>query len=276
MTIKRTDSKQQNGRFAARRLGMVGLALLLAGPLQAGEAPTLNWCHEDNETYPWILPDKGGLYQVLAKLTASRLGIRVVLHPLPWRRCLLDVRAGRMDGVLGAGFTAERCEVGVYPPGPDCKPDQSRYLYIDRYPLYRYRGSLLQWDGKRLSGYRSAIAAQPGFLAARTLSQHRVPIDESDKEPYQIMRKVAAGMVDAAVLQAPTGDKLLREVSDFSATVERMPIPFLEYPTYLLVSHARYQADPQQARQVWDALVAVRQSAEFKAARIALGYMEAD
>lgn len=275
MTIEPTDIQPPSG-FSRRRLWMLGLAALLCAPAAAIERPILHWCHEDNETYPWILNDQHGLYNVLAKLASARLGVAVALHRLPWRRCLQDVKAGRMDGVFGAGFLAERCEVGVYPPGPDCRPDANRRLYIDRYPLYRNRNSPLQWDGQRLSGYRQGVAVQPGFVASKTLAQLKVPSDESDKEPYQIMRKVSIGMIDAAVLQAPTGDKLLREVSDFGATIERLPVPFQEYPTYLLMSHARYQANPWFAQQIWDALVAARQSPEYRAAKAALSYSEPD
>ncbi|QNM97943.1 substrate-binding periplasmic protein [Chitinimonas koreensis] len=257
-----------------RRLLLMSALSCLALGASAAE-PTWRFCHEDNETYPWILKEREGLYAALARIAAKRADARIELVELPWKRCLTDVKSGAMDGVIGAGFLVERCEIGVY-PGEECRADLNQRLYIDRFPLYRNRNSALQWDGKKLLGQTKPIAVQPGFVAARVLKQMGVPIDETDKQPYQILRKVAAGMVDGAILQAPVADPLLREITDFGNAIERMPVSFQEYPTFLVLSHQRFNADPKRARAIWQAFVQTRDSAEYQAAKAALGYSEPD
>ncbi|GLR13308.1 hypothetical protein GCM10007907_20980 [Chitinimonas prasina] len=257
----------------SRLLLPIVCCLTLSGA-SAAEA-TWRFCHEDNETYPWIMKDREGLYATMAKLAAKRVDARIELVWLPWKRCLADVKNGVMDGVVGAGFLQERCEIGVY-PGEPCKPDTAQRLYIDRFPLYRNRASTLGWDGQKVIGQRKPIAVQPGFVAARMLKQMGAQVDETDKEPYQILRKVSAGMVDGAILQAPVADPLLKEVADFGATIERLPISFQEYPTYLVVSHQRYKADPKRVKAIWQAFVQARDSNEYQAAKASLNYNEAD
>ncbi|GAB3244983.1 substrate-binding periplasmic protein [Chitinimonas naiadis] len=256
-----------------RQMMLLGL-LLGAIPCWATQT---SWrlCHEDNEAYPWVLKDKEGLYPVMARLAAKRSDSHIELVAMPWKRCFAEMKAGQIDGVLGAGFLPERCKMGVY-PGEACKPDPALRLYIDRYMLYRNKQSTLLWDGLNLKNYRKPIAVQPGFVVSRLLRQSGVATDESDKSPYQILRKVSAGMVDGALLQAPSADPLLLQVAEFGSTIQRHPIPFRVYPTWLIISHQRYESDTAQVKALWQTFVQVRDSAEYQAAKHALGYSEPD
>ncbi|HEY9103259.1 transporter substrate-binding domain-containing protein [Chitinimonas sp.] len=252
----------------------IALLFLCSGGTLAAQ-PHWKLCHEDNEVYPWILKEREGLYATLARLTARRTQSEIELVGMPWKRCLAEMQAGTIDGVLGAGFLAERCKQGVYPGGA-CQPDPSLHLYYDRFMLYRAKQAHLHWDGQVLRDYRKPIAVQPGFVVARLLKQSGIPTDESDKSPYQILRKVSAGMVDGAILQAPAADPLLQEVTDFGSTIERDPIPFRVYPTWLMISHQRYRANATLVQALWQAMAQARDSGEYKAAKLALGYNEPD
>lgn len=251
------------------------LLLLLACSSALAAQPHWKLCHEDNEVYPWILKDREGLYAALARLTSRRTQSQIELVGMPWKRCLAEMQAGTIDGVLGAGFLAERCKQGVYPGGA-CQPDPTLHLYYDRFMLYRAKQARLHWDGKVLHDYRKPIAVQPGFVVAKLLKQSGIPTDESDKSPYQILRKVSAGMADGAVLQAPAADPLLQEVADFASTIERDAIPFQVYPTWLMISHQRYRTDAAQVKALWQAMAQARDSSEYQAAKQALGYNEPD
>ncbi|QDQ28877.1 hypothetical protein FNU76_22385 [Chitinimonas arctica] len=257
------------------RLILATALLLAAGSASATES-AWRFCHEDNETYPWILKEREGLYVTLTRLAAKRADVQIELVKLPWKRCMAEVKSGVMDGVLGAGFLPERCEIGAYPGEQPCKPDPMLRLYIDRFLIYYNKQRPLSWDGRKLSGYKRRIAVQPGFVVSRLLKEMGVPVDESDKEPYQILRKVSAGMVEGAILQGPVADPLLKDVADFGATIERLPMAFQEYPTWLMMSHQRYKADPKRARALWLAYSQARDSAEYQAAKAALGYNEAN
>ena len=132
------------------------LLWLLAGTCY-GSQPTLTFCHEDQNAYPWVMTDGAGLNLELLNLVQQALKLQVVYVAVPWRRCLSGMQQGLYDGAFAASFKTERLQMGHYPTNTDGRPDALRRLHISRYTLYRRVGSMVSWDGHRfrqLSGRR--------------------------------------------------------------------------------------------------------------------------
>jgi polar amino acid transport system substrate-binding protein len=66
---------------------------------------------------PYTAPDLpgNGFYAEIVTRALARGGFDVVVEFYPWKRALLLVREGRINGLIGAGYTAEREEYMAYP-----------------------------------------------------------------------------------------------------------------------------------------------------------------
>jgi polar amino acid transport system substrate-binding protein len=56
-----------------------------------------------------------GFYAEIVTRALARGGYDVVVEFYPWKRALLLVREGRINGLIGAGYTPERAEFMAYP-----------------------------------------------------------------------------------------------------------------------------------------------------------------
>ncbi len=132
------------------------LSLLLGVPLSAAHAEEpLTLCHEDRDSYPWVLRDGSGLNLELLAQVAEALQLRLQLVAVPWKRCLAGLEDGHYDGAFAASFKAERLAMGRYPTTAEGDLDVSKRLHLSLYSLYS-----AAWRSARLG--RSATARPAG------------------------------------------------------------------------------------------------------------------
>ena len=235
-------------------------------PAVAEPPPTvLQLCAEDENSYPWLLRDGTGLNMLMMRLLGQRLGLRLEVTLLPWRRCLLSLQEGSVDGAFKASFQPERLKIGRYPMRGD-QVDPERAMLEESYHLYRRKGSAVSWDGRQITQLEGAVGAQAGFSVVAWLRQQDVPTEASAKAPDSILAMLQRGRLGAAALQTSQGDYALSRIPQFAAQIERHGPPLVSKPYYLLLSHAFVKRHPALAERIWDGVAAVRESAEYRQA----------
>lgn len=272
----RWDRAGTSGRAWAASLVRLG-ALLVCGaaaaqtsvpPVSTAPEPpptVLQLCAEDENSYPWLLRDGTGLNMLMMRLLGQRLGLRLEVTLLPWRRCMLSLQEGGVDGAFKASFQPERLKIGRYPMRGD-QVDPERAMLEESYHLYRRKGSAVSWDGRRITQPEGAVGAQAGFSVVAWLRQLDVPTEASVKAPDSILTMLQRGRLGAAALQTSQGDYALSRTPQFAAHLERHGPPLVSKPYYLLLSHAFVKRFPQLAERIWDGVAAVRESAEYRRA----------
>lgn len=248
------------------RSWMAGLAwlLALAGPAQ-GKAGELLLCAEDENSYPWLLRDGSGLNMLMVQRVGQRVGLAVKVELQPWKRCLQSLQENRVDGAFKASFKPERLKMGAYPMRGG-QPDAARAMLDESYHLYRLKGSAVGWDGVQVSQLDGLVGAQAGFSIVDVLKRLGLPTDSSAKAPDALLAMLQRGRLGAVALQTSQGDFELGRKPELAASIERVGPPLLSQPYYLLLSHALVRRDPGLAERIWDAVAAVRESAEYRAA----------
>ncbi|MBB2483785.1 transporter substrate-binding domain-containing protein [Mitsuaria sp. WAJ17] len=231
----------------------------------AGSPGTLQLCAEDENSYPWLLRDRSGLNMLMVRLLGQHLGLRFEVALLPWRRCLLSLQEGGVDGAFKASFQPERLKVGRYPMRGG-QVDAERAMLEESYHLYRLKGSAVSWDGQQLSQLDGAVGAQAGFSIVAWLRQQQLPIEASAKAPDAILGMLQRRRLGAAALQTSQGDYALSRNPQFAAQIERQGPPLVSKPYYLMLSHAFVRQHPALAERIWDGVAAVRESAEYRQA----------
>ncbi len=248
---------------------LVLIACLLTPVLAAGReaaappAPLL-LCYEDVPQRPWTMPDGSGLNFDMLKRVEALLGERFRYTGRPWKRCLEELRLGRVDALMGAADGPERRAFAVFPLRDDGSVDSSQAMYSERYNVFLRKGSTAAWDGRRLRTRDNAVLVQSGYLVAGFARQRGLQAMERAKSSEEALRLLSEGMFDAAILYGDESLLIAREDPRFRARVVHAPGPFWVSDFYLMASAHTYKRDPARIKAIWQAVATVRQSAEYQ------------
>jgi len=237
--------------------------LAMTFPVLAADAPLVKVCSENDDSFPWLLKDRPGLTNSLFVIAEKKLGGKIELVGLPWKRCLEEAKAGTMDGVVKISYTPERAlELGVYPMSGD-KPDASKRLLNDTYSIYRIKGSSVAWDGKVLKA-DGPVGAQSGFSVVKQLQGLGMKVDDGNRSANDNLKKLIEGRVVAVALQTEEGDASVAEKPEYASKIEKISPILVEKPYFLIFSKQFYAKSPDQAKNIWNAIGTARESAEYK------------
>lgn len=246
----------------ARLVCLVCLLMLSA----AGQAATLtlNLCQSNEGDYPWTLPDRPGLNNLLIERAARRTGVTIRFHPMPWTRCLFKTTVGDMDGVVAASFRPERLRVGTYPMQAG-KPDAERRLMRNSYLLYRRKGdNSVQWDGKRLQ-VSGPVGVQTGYSIANKLRDLGATVRQDQRLPAPLLEALLAGHLQAVALTSGDSIRLLADHPTYASHLEAMPLALEEKDFYLVMSWQFQRSNPALTERLWNALMLEQRSPEWQA-----------
>ena len=246
------------------------IACCLAAGAQSSAAPpvadtqAVSLCFERQEVLPWRTLDGGGLNFELLGEVARRLGIVFAYQSMPWKRCLAQVKAAQVDGAFAVSFSRERLALGAYPGvrGPDGQADPARRMHVDRYVLVRRKGGKVDWDGKRFANVDGRIGFQLGYSVGDFLRAQNVPVDEGSQQADELVQKMLAGRLVAAALGGGDAVRLMRTA--YAQEIEVVPVPLIEKPYYLMLSHAFVARHPDLAERIWKTIGEVRTSAFYR------------
>lgn len=226
-------------------------------------AEPIRLCQDEIEETPWRTLSNDGLNTLMLRMVASQLNLDIRIESLSWKRCLTMVQHGEFDGAIAASFRQERLQIGTYPAtAAGLVPDRNRRLSGEAYYFYKRKESAFEWDGQTLLGAQLPVAAQMGYSTVSRLQEKGVRVDDRERKPEHLFRKVLLGLDSAAVLAQGEGDRLLNDPR-FAGKIVKLPIPFYQTDGYLLFSHAFVARDSQLAERIWDSISTVRRSSAY-------------
>ncbi len=241
----------------------ISLLLALSLPMAVAAAPpreSVRLCFEAQDVPPWRTEKGEGLNFVLLKMVAQRLNIDFDYQSIPWKRCLAQLKANAVDGAFAVSYKPDRRELGEYPGGRQV--DASKRMHIDSYVLIRRKGTRVDWDGKSFQNLDGAIGFQLGYSVGDVLRAQNVEVDEGSQRADELARKLIAGRVAAAAVGGSDASTLMR--GPLAPQLEQLPIPIIEKPYFLILSHAMVASRPKLAERIWRAIEEARNSAAYK------------
>jgi polar amino acid transport system substrate-binding protein len=243
--------------------------LALSLPAIAADKPreTVTLCFEAQDVLPWRTEKGGGLNFVLLKMVEQRLDIHFDFQSIPWKRCLAQLKANSVDGAFAVSYKPDRRELGEYPGGQQV--DASKRMHIDRYVVIRRKGSKVDWDGKSFQNLDGAIGFQLGYSVGDVLRAQNLEVDEGSQRADELARKLIAGRLAAAAVGGSDANSLMR--GPLAPQLEQLPVPIVEKPYFLIMSHAMAASRPQLAERIWRAIEEARNSTAYKKAELAEG-----
>ncbi len=239
------------------------LACVLAHSLTlAADKPPIRACTENEDSFPWVLKDRPGLTVQMLRMVEKQVGGKIEVVPLPWKRCLDDIKNGVVDAAFKISFSAARAaELGNYPMAGD-KPDASKRLLTDSYSLYHMKGTPVEWDGKVLK-VAGTVGAQSGFSVVDQLKTLGAKVDDGTRSADDNLKKLVAGRFVALALQTEEGDTSIERDPEFKGKVERIKPVLVEKPYFLMFSKQFTSKNAAYVQEVWDAIGKVRESTEY-------------
>lgn len=245
---------------------VLALALLAhSSSVSASVKPTVQACHEDGDSYPWVLKDRPGLNLIMLQMVEAQIGSKIELIALPWRRCMERVQTGRLDAAFKISYSAARAaEVGNYPMEGG-KPDASKRMLTESYSLYRLKGGQVEWDGKAIK-VNGPVGAQSGYSVVDLLRSMGAAVDDGSRDADTNLQKLRLGRFQALALQTEEGDASVAIDPELKGKVERMSPVLIEKPYYFIFSKAFTAKHPDHVKDVWEAIERVRESPEYASA----------
>lgn len=205
---------------------------------------------------------KGVAFELMKELE-RRLNISILVKRNPWKRCMLSLEHGEIDGLLGASYLAERRSIGHYPLTVQGEPDYAKQLYSSHYWLYA-KNPAVSWDGQQLIlPPRSEAGTGLGFSSVKLLSKLNVPVVEE----YLPARLVTLLENDRVAVIAGYTYQFSPYIaqSKESKSIYRLPIPLQKDDMFLLFSNPYYHANTDQAESIWSALAEIHRSGQYDA-----------
>jgi polar amino acid transport system substrate-binding protein len=260
-TQRRLSGRTLEGTFG-RAFAAALLALTLPLASHAADKPkeVVSLCFEAQDVLPWRTEKGGGLNFELLKMVEQRLDIQFNYLSIPWKRCLAQLKANAVDGAFAVSYKPDRRELGEYPGGE--KIDVGKRMHVDRYVVLRKKGSKVEWDGKSFRNLDGPIGFQLGYSVGDVLRAQNLEVDEGSQRAVELARKLIAGRVAAAAIGGSDAGGLMR--GPLKSELEQLPIPIIEKPYFLILSHAMVASRPQLSERIWRAVEQSRNSAAYK------------
>ncbi|EDP61965.1 ABC-type amino acid transport/signal transduction system, periplasmic component/domain [alpha proteobacterium BAL199] len=221
-------------------------------PRHLGEGTAIDW-------------SRPGLTLELLKRVGQRLEVNLSFKRVPWKRGLLMLETGEIDGIFHASYKAERESIGVYPKTPDGRLDESRAVFFQSYMLFVPAGSSITWNGTTLGGLDGRpIGATAGYAVVDVLERLGARV-EVGRTPSLNFPKLLEGRLAAYAELENLAGAVIRSDPARYASVSKLEPPLRTSAYYLMLSHAFVQRDRTTAEAVWDTIAEVRESDDFRA-----------
>jgi len=254
-------------KFATLILCFISINLLL--PSAWGAVQTVSLTYETTPNPPRFFGlgtaidwKKPGISLDVLQEVARRLGIKFEYSRRPWVRGLYLLENNKVDGIFHSSYKKKRTAFGVYPL-QNGVVDPSRAIFVQRYNLYKRRGSPLTWDGSSLENLQGSVAVIRGYAIKGDLEKMAVPVVEVSSQE-KVLEKVLRGKIDAFANLEGMTDYYLSFNRNRFADIEKMSPPFKAKPYHLMFSRQFYQQHQTLAERIWDEIRTVNSSPVFE------------
>lgn len=243
-------------------------ATLASEANKKGSANSITLVYENKGNPPYYFDEtkqssrRPGVSIELFDLVAERLGLTFEYVRRPWARGLEGLKANKFDGIFNASYKPERELYGLYPM-KDGRIDNNRSTIRQAYYFYKKVDSHIVWDGKRLRGLKGKIGTIIEYSINADLKAMSLEVDPAPQQETNL-KKLAAGRIELIADIDTMNDGFMLPGKKYHGKFIKLDPPIKQKPYFLVFSHQFAEKHPELIESIWDEIVEVRNSLEFK------------
>lgn len=190
----------------------------------------------------------------LLKSIANKHNIDITFKATPWKRALLLLEKGMIDGVMNASYKVNRAKYALYPMKNNHLDTQKRLNNGNTYYIYKHKDSTLLWDGKKFITPDGNVGVMEKFAVIEDLKKHsNISIQEFTNNT-ELIRKLAHKTIVAYAGISLEVDEVLKKYPSFSKNIVRESIPIRKKEYFLIFSKKVYPSKDKEIHTIWNGL----------------------
>ncbi|MBV1920442.1 MAG: transporter substrate-binding domain-containing protein [Pseudomonadales bacterium] len=231
------------------------------------EDKTISICSDANYWFPYTFDENGasrGLHVDIVTNALTKLGIKVVIEPLPWKRCLFSAKKGKYDAVISASFKQGRAEYLYYPEDAALGGFSKQRLTQVEYTILTLKNNAFEFDGD-FSKIPEPVRVPLGYSIADDLSKKGLFVKTSTKGIYNSLRDLVNSRTGSIVT---TKDIAMLVAKDKSIALHISSVPIKSKSYFMAFSKKAALTDAERA-EIWEGIAAVRGNAALMSTLLA-------
>ena len=227
--------------------------------------PEIRLCYEDVSVHPWITGDMKGLVIQQLQIIEKINKVKFKYIRLPWKRCQIEAKMGKIDGLIAASYTKVRTEWGVYPTYKNGNLNRNQRLHTDSFVIFKTKNSPIVYEnGKFLNLDTHKIGVQLGYSVGNDLEDQGYPTYSSYSTARDLILALDSNLISVAILQNHATNKVLDENPKLKNNIIALKPPFKIADQYLLFTKRFYSKNKKTSDQIWSSITNARESADYK------------
>lgn len=228
------------------------------------DSRTIRLCTEDVFWAPYTFAVDSkitGHYITVVEEAFRALPYKLEITIQPWLRCIAAGSTGRIDGVLGGIYTAERAKNFHYPPDAGKgKPSKWELSYVSE-ALVVLKNRPLNWHGD-LAKIPSPVGVPVGYVWVEKLRAKGLDVQTSVHYD-DLLQMLLRGHVNSVAMTRQLAQFFVTQPA-LSDQIKFDPTPLEQWSVHLFMSKASVSA--MEAQEIWNAIADVKANKTFMAA----------
>lgn len=188
------------------------------------------------------------------KNIAKKNNIKIEFKSSPWKRALLLLKIGKIDGLMDASFKVSRADFAQYPMQNNLIDISKRLNDGASYYIYKNKKSSIIWDGIKFINPDGEIAVMANYAVIEDLKKHSNISIKKYNENVEIIRSLAKGNIAAYAGSSRVTDALLKRFPILSDKIIRENLAIRKKEYYLIFSKKKYSNKYKDIQSIWNGL----------------------
>lgn len=222
------------------------------------EEISVNICADNNPQFPYIFSHEQkiiGVYPSMLEIISQKLKNKYKFtfnyEFMPWKRCLEELKSGKMDGALTASYKPDRAEFLFYPEGSDSEKEacgSNFKINCNEHVIVTLKKDHFTYEGDPKS-IPLPVRATRGYSVVDDLKKEGL-IPEEAKGEEQIMKQLERDHNGSAIVTGIIARELIKK-GHFKDNLEIQKIPFIKKSYYLPFSK-KTKLTPEVQQDIWN------------------------
>ena len=215
-------------------------------------------CSGEAVAYPWLTGGGKGLSVTHIHLVEKILNMEFQITHLPWKRCQLKAKAGQFDAILGATYTHERSQWGIF-------PESDFRMHSDSFVVFLRKDCSIKWEKKKFENVgKEQIGVLRGYSVGEDLKDAGHSVYSSFGSTFEILKALNDGVLKVAVVSNYSAIKTLNDHPELKKNIVRQEEIFKTTEHHLLFTKKFHSQNTDLVKKIWQAVAAVRKSPDYQ------------